>query len=146
MKIGTQKLKYKVESILYENHVRTGRRRIAGEIVDAIMEIMGDDMSKKDWNLFHSFPQELEPVVLQLRQGFNFEPKRDEIAIETYTWLKEQGKEKLAAFIRWATDKERVQYVGKYRNNPGMIKNDWKLAFDHNAPAIIRNDDGSLNV
>lgn len=145
MKIGTQQLKYKVENILFENHVKSGRRRIAGEIVDMLMEFMEDDMSKKDWNMVHGFPQDLESVVLQIRKGMNFEPKRDELAIEIYKWLKDQGREKLDVFIRWATEKERVQYVGKYRN-PGMIKNDWKLAFDVEAPAIIRNSDGSLNV
>lgn len=145
MKIGTQQLKYKVENILYENHVKSGRRRIAGEIVDTIIELMGDDMSKREWDAAHNFPHDLEPVVMQIRKGFNFEPKRDDLAIDIYKWLKEQGREKLDAFIRWATEKERVQYVGKYRN-PGMIKNDWKLAFDNEAPAIIRNADGSLNV
>jgi 2,4-dienoyl-CoA reductase-like NADH-dependent reductase (Old Yellow Enzyme family) len=143
---GTQKLVYIVENILYENHIRSGRRRIAREIVDAVTEWIGDDMSKKDWDLYHGFPSELEPIVRQLRSGFGFEPMKDENAQEVYRWLAEQGKDKISRFIKWATEPERVQYVGKYRRSPGLIKTEWKLAFIQGTPEILRNQDGSLNV
>jgi hypothetical protein len=72
--------------------------------------------------------------------------KRDNEAIEVYRWLAEQGKDKIKQFILWATDVERVQFVGKYRNTPGYIKNDWKIAFTSQGKAVTHNEDGSLNV
>jgi hypothetical protein len=146
MKVGTQKLIYEVEDVLYRNHVTSGKRRIAKEIVERVMELIGDDMSKKDWNQYHGFPQDLEPVVRQLERGLGVVMMRDEKAIETYKWLAEKGAEKIKMFINWATASERVQYIGKYRRSPGLIQVEWKEAFKQTAPAVTRNADGSFNV
>lgn len=146
MTSGTQKLVYKVEDILYQNHIRSGKRRIAREIVDAVMELMGDDMSKRDFDLAHNFPLELNPIVRQLESGLGVVMMRDENAVEVYRWLAEQGKDKISKFIQWATAAERVQYVGKYRRSPGLIKTEWKLALMGADNTITRNDDGSLYV
>ena len=130
MKTGTQQLVYKVENILYENHVKNGRRRIAHEIVDEIMRLIGDEM-KNDWNLAHAFPKELEPIVRKMEKEFGINMMRDEEAIEVYRWITEQEKEgkPLARFIEWATSDEQIRYVAKYRLNPGLIRNDYRIAF-----------------
>lgn len=146
MSQGTQKLVYTVENILYENHIKNGRRRIAREIVEAVEEWMGDDMSRKDFDLAHGFPSDLNPIVKQLESGLGIVMMRDDAAIELYKWLAEQGREKIGKFIQWATAPERVQYVGKYRRSPGLIRTEWKLAFMGTDNNITRNDDGSLYV
>jgi len=105
MKIGTQKLKYTVETILYENHIINGRRRIANEIVDTIMELIGGDMNL-EWNLGHGFPQDLEKVVRELERGLGLNMPRDTDAAETYRWIKEQAQNgrPVSKFIVWALD------------------------------------------
>lgn len=132
MKIGTQKLVYTVENILYENHVKNGRRRIANEIVEAIMELIGEDMNKV-WNAAHNFPVELEPIVRRLEKGLSMMLKRDEISAEVYRWLIEQEQEgrKIEKWIEWATADERVKFISQYRS-VGVIKAHYKLAFESN--------------
>jgi len=149
MNFGTQD----IQDIIYQQVKRAGYKggiphgKFAKDTAKLVYELIGDnDMSKKDWNLFHDFPQELEAVVKQLRVGFGWEPMKDDNAKEVYTWLKEQGRDKIAVFIRWATDTERVQYAGKYRKSPGLIKTEWKLAFKEQQTTFTRNDDGSINV
>lgn len=148
MKIGTQQIQH----IIYEQLTRAraevpgGRGKFAKDTAKLIYDALESDMSKKDWDLFHGFPSELEPVVNQLRRGFGFEPMRDESAQEVYRWLAEQGEDKINKFIQWATAPERVQYITKYRKSPGLIKTEWRLAFMGTENKITRNDDGSLYV
>lgn len=131
MKIGTQKLKYTVENILYENHIINGRRRIANEIVDTIMEMIGDDMNL-EFNLGHGFPPELESIVRKLERGLGLMLKRDEDSIEVYKFIKEQEQNgrSVDKFIQWATSEERARFIAKYRNSPGLIKIDYAFAFE----------------
>lgn len=131
MKIGTQKLRYAVENILYENHVIKGRRRIANEIVDEFEKLMGDDMNI-EWNMGHGFPQDLESIVRKLERGLGLTLPRDTDAAETYRWLKEQEQNgrPVSKFIEWALSKERAQYVNKYRKSPGLFKVDYEFAFE----------------
>lgn len=148
MNFGTQH----IQDIIYQQVKRAGYKggiphgKFAKDTAKLIFELIGDDVSKRDWNLAYNFPQELEPIVAQLSKGFGFEMMRDDNAKEVYTWLKEQGRDKIAAFIKWATDAERVKYVMKYRKAPGLIKTEWKSAFTEQQNTITRNDDGSLYV
>lgn len=131
MKYGTQKLVYQVENILYENHIRNGRRRIANEIVDTIMELLEADMNK-DWNMGHNFPTELETTVRKLERGLGINLMRDDNAIEVYRWIKEQDEKgkSIQKFIEWALQDEQRKYISKYRFNPGLLKNDYPFAFE----------------
>ena len=132
MKTGTQTIIYKIEDVLFHNHIKS-KRRIARQIWEAIEPLIGDDMSKKDFDLAYNFPQELNPIVQQLERGLGVSMMKDEKAIEVYRWLAEQGREKIKVFIGWATDSERVQFIGKYRRSPGLIRVEWKEAFKPSA-------------
>jgi hypothetical protein len=131
MKVGTQTLVYKVENILYENHVKNGRRRIANEIVDEIMSLIGGEVNT-EWNIGHGFPQDLEAVVRKFERGLGLTMPRDTDAAETYRWIKEQEQNgrPIKKFIEWAISVERAQYVGKYRKSPGLLKIDYEFAFE----------------
>ena len=148
MKIGTQQ----IQNAIYEQLTRArvdvpgGRNKFAKDLAKIIYELIGDDMSNRDWDAMHGFPEDLVPLVRKLQTGLGLRMKRDEDAIAVYRWLSEQGDDKIKHFIKWATAEERVQYVGKYRNSPEAIKIDWKMAFKETSPAVMRNADGSLNV
>jgi hypothetical protein len=150
MNFGSQQIR----DIIFDQAKRAGLRgyplgKFAKDTSKMIYELIEESeptVSKKEWNLVHNFPQDLEPIIRQLNKGFNFQMKRDDEAIEVYRWLAEQGKDKIKQFILWATDVERVQFVGKYRNTPGYIKNDWKIAFTSQGKAVTHNEDGSLHV
>lgn len=148
MNFGTQH----IQDIIYQQVKRAGYKggipygKFAKDTAKLVYELIGDDMSKREFDLVHNFPQELEPIVSQLSKGFGFLMMRDENAIEVYNWLKEQGRDKIAVFIKWATDDERVKFVGKYRKAPGLIKTEWRLAFKEQQVNFTRNADGSINV
>lgn len=132
MKAGTKKLQYDIEGILYDHHVTGSRRRIAKAIVDAVTAWVGDDDMNREWNIGHGFPEALEPIVRKLEEGLGLRMKRDDGAAKVYEWVAEQEKNghPMSKFIAWATDKARVQYVGKYRNSPEAIRIDYKMAFE----------------
>ena len=133
---GLKKLEYEVENMLYENGYRgkTSKTTLAREIVkliaDDLMEEKQDKtpMKNAQWNMAYGFPSELDLLVEKLERGLGINNMmRDERAVEVYRWIEKQTG--LDKFIQWATHKDRVQFVGKYRNNPSAIKNEWKLAF-----------------
>lgn len=130
---GLKKLEYEVENILYERGLRSGSKKVAREIVQLIADdlLEGKEektpMNNKQWNMAYGFPAELEPIIQKLEKGLGIENlKRDEVAIEVYRWVSQQPD--IDRFIEWATSKERVQFVAKYRTNPRQIKNEWQLA------------------
>lgn len=135
MKIGTEQIKRKILAKLKRskavlNGVKYGD--FADELTAEIMELIGDDMRNKEWDLIHSFPAELATIVDRLERGLGLRNMmRDERAQEVYRWIIEQEKEgkSLKVFISWALDAERARYVGKYRNNPDAIKTDYQMAF-----------------
>lgn len=135
MKIGTEQIKHKILPKLkkYKAHL-TGVKYgdFADELADEIIELLGDDMRNKQWDLAHDFPAELAAIVEKLERGLGLRNmKRDERAQEVYRWIIEQEKagKSLKVFITWALDAERARYVGKYKNNPEAIKIDFQLAF-----------------
>jgi hypothetical protein len=132
--INRQKLIYDVENILYQAHYMSGRRRVAKEIVNTIMDYVDGEIMKanKDWNLYHDFPQHLEPLVRRIEKGLHFElfPRTDEAA-KVYEWILEQEREgrKLETWIAWANNPERQKYAGKYKARPLNIQADYPQAF-----------------
>lgn len=93
----------------------------------------GGNVNNKEWDAMHDFPKELAAIVKKLEKGLGVSNMmRDENAVEVYRWVSEQdGLEK---FIEWATSPERAQFIGKYKNNPGLIKIDWKVAVGSATP------------
>ena len=130
MSKGIKNLEYDVEDMLYQAGVRNGKRKLSQKIVKHIAD---DLLENKDmngaWNAAHAFPQELESTVKKFERGFGISLMRDEAAVEIYRWIAEQKPADVDKFIAWATAEERVQYIGKYRKSPGLIKAEWKLAF-----------------
>jgi hypothetical protein len=118
---------------------------LAKQIYKFLEENIGDDMSNKDFMLAHGVTPEMDKFIQRLERalgGYLF--KRDEKSLEVYKWIMAQPEEKLKAFIVWATAPERVQFIGKYKNNPATIQFDWEQV--KNTSTITRNEDGSLYV
>lgn len=143
---------YDIQKIIYQNAISAkypGASKFAkdtAKLVWAMIEERQGDMSKRDWNMIHGVPDDLEKLIKRLERtlgGYTF--KRDEKSLEVYRWVQEQPEEKLKAFIVWATDPERVQFIGKYRNNPGAIQFDWEQA-KPKEQTFVKNEDGSLYV
>lgn len=138
MKIGTEQIKHKILRKLkkYKAHLTGGKYGdFADELADEIIELLGDDMRNKQWDLEHDFPAELAAIVEKLERGLGLRNmKRDERAQEVYRWLIEQEKngKPIKNFISWALDSERARFVGKYKNNPDAIKVDYQFAFMQN--------------
>ena len=152
MNVGTEDIRRIIlRSLKRSNAVLRGMKygSFATDVAEEIYELFEGsepEMSKRDWNLIHNFPPELEPIVKQFEKGFSFLMKRDEQAQDVYRWISEQDRKQVKMFIAWALDVERVKFVGKYRNEPGHIKNDWKLAMQGQSSTITKNEDGSINV
>jgi len=134
MKIGTEQIKHKIIDKLKKNkaHLKGVKHGdFADELAKEIMELIGDDMRNKEWDLIHSFPAELAAIVDRLERGLGLRNMmRDERAQEVYRWIIEQEKDgkSLKVFISWALDAERVRFVGKYKNNPDAIRVDYQAA------------------
>jgi Mn-dependent DtxR family transcriptional regulator len=68
----------------------------------------------------------------KVSKAFNFDvmgiTEKDQ---DVYAWLIERhaSGQTIEAFAEWARVKERAQYIRKYRNDTGNIRNDWNLAF-----------------
>ena len=134
MKIGTEQIKHKIIDKLKKNkaHLKGVKHGdFADKLAKEIMELIGDDMRNKEWDLIHSFPAELAAIVDRLERGLGLRNMmRDERAQEVYRWIIEQEKDgkSLKVFISWALDAERVRFVGKYKNNPDAIRVDYQAA------------------
>lgn len=131
---GTKNLEYIVENLLFEAHYKgnVGRRRLARQIVEAITE-KDEPMRNKQWDLAHDFPADLAPMVEKLERALGLRNmKRDDRAVEVYRWVVEQeaAGQTVQKFAEWAKMPERVQFIGKYKNNPEAIQRDWALAFE----------------
>lgn len=149
MKTGTEQIKRLILGALKKSNARLDGVKygaFADALAGEIYALIGDEMSKRDWNMIHGVPDDLEKLIRRLERvlgGYTF--KRDEKSLEVYRWVQEQPEEKLKAFIVWATDPERVKFIGKYRNNPGAIQFDWEQA-KPKEPTFTKNSDGSLYV
>ena len=125
---GTDDIAYQIWKALKDSGANVSKKhlRIMRDELNDIDE--GDDVKNKEWNLAHNFPSELEAVVQKLEKGLGLSNlMRGSEAVEVYRWISEQKG--LDKFIEWATSPERVQYVGKYKKNIGLIKVEWKSAF-----------------
>lgn len=127
--VGTEKIKRMILKAL-KNHGASFKRTrygvFADELANEIYGLIGGEMNL-EWNSVHGFPNELEPLVRKLERGLGLRMKRDERAVEVYQWIREQGDERLKAFIKWATDPERARFLGKYRNSPEAIQIDYQM-------------------
>lgn len=131
---GTDDVAYELWKALKNSgaNVTKNHLRVMREILTDLDE-GNDDMRNRQWNMVHGFPTELEPVIQKLEKGLGVSNMmRDENAIEVYRWVAEQKN--LSKFIEWATMPERVQFIGKYKKNPGLIKVEWKAAMESIAP------------
>lgn len=132
MKTGTEQIKRLIQRALKKHNARLDGARwgkFADELAGEIYALIGDDMGKRDWNMAHGVSDDMESFIRRLEKalgGYVF--KRDEKSLEVYRWVMAQPEEKIRAFIVWATNPERVQFIGKYRNNPGAIQFDFEQA------------------
>lgn len=112
---------------LTKNHLRVMRETLTG------LDEGSEEVKSKEWNLAHDFPAELEPIIQRLEKGLGLSNlMRDANAIEVYRWI--AGQSGLDRFIEWATSPERVQFIGKYKKNIGLIKVEWKAAAENTTP------------
>lgn len=133
MKTGYEEIK----QLIYDQLVRAnanlpiGRNKFSKDLAKKIYELLEPEMNA-EWNNAHGFPQELEQIVRKLENGLGLRMKRDERAAEVYKWIIEQEKNgrSVGKFIAWAVDRQRVQFVGKYRNSPEAIRIDYKMVFE----------------
>ena len=146
MNVGTEQIKYKILRAL-KKHKAVLRGIKYGEFADdlseEIFELIGGEMLEMD--LMHNIPTNIMQLIRKLERGLGgYKFPRDEQALEVYRWILEQPEKELKTFITWATELDRIQYVGKYRNNPLAIQFDWEQARPANTVTV--NDDGSFNV
>lgn len=147
MNVGTEQIKHLILRALKKHKanlrgIRYGE--FADDLSNEIYELFGGEMLELD--LLHDVPLDLLPLIKKLERGLGgFSFPRDKQSLDVYRWISEQPKGDLQKFIKWATAPDRVQYVGKYRKNTGTIQFDWEQAVKNN-DAIIRNEDGSINV
>lgn len=133
--LGTDEIAYELFKALKSNGVNVSLDKFKKIVRNRLNELDEGTpakkekapMNNKEWNMYHEFPKELEPIIKKLEKGLGIENlKRDDVAIEVYRWVAEQPD--IDRFIEWATSKERVQFVAKYRTNPRQIKNEWQLS------------------
>lgn len=77
-------------------------------------------------------PDEIISMCKRAEKAFNFDNMNLKVSDQdVYKWLIEQDVkgQTIEKFVEWARGAERAQYIRKYRNNTGDIKNDWALAF-----------------
>lgn len=134
MNFGTQQIEDKIVSQLKQANAKLncGYGKFAKDLAKRIYELMEGSTVDAQWNFVHNFPPELEAVVRKLERGLGLRNmKRDEGAIEIYKFMIEQEKTGclISQFITWATEPERVKFVGKYRNSPEAIQLDYKQVF-----------------
>jgi len=127
---GVKNLELKFRDMLKQSGRGKGSATLARQMSQVADEYLTEAQNMNGaWNAAHAFPQELESVVKKFERGFGISLMRDEAAAEIYRWIAEQKPVDIDKFIAWATAAERVQYIGKYRKSPGLIKAEWKLAF-----------------
>lgn len=129
MNLNREKLIWDVEDILYRNHFGSGRKRVAKEIVNHIMDKV-DDMNKQ-WNLAHDFPVELEKAVRRFERELGILLKRTPEARKSYEYILEQEQQgrKFERFAKWANNPDRIQYKPKYFSKPEYLQIDYEQAF-----------------
>lgn len=137
MKTGTEDIKHLILRSLRKYNVRLNGIKYgayADELAEQLFELIGDDMGKRDWSLVHGIPADIEKFIRHMERalgGYMF--KRDDNSLEVYKWIMAQPETKLKAFIEWATAPERIQFIGKYRNNPATIQFDWDRSLTNSA-------------
>ena len=135
--IGTEPVKRKVMNKLkkYKAVLRgIGYGEFADEIVSEFFELLGDSMNHEVKTLARGrgIPEEVLKMCERVEKAFGFDAMNlTDKDIEIYKWLIEKNKEgqTIERFVEWAREPERAQFIRKYRNSTGNIKNDWNLAF-----------------
>jgi hypothetical protein len=129
---------YDVESILYEAHFMHGRRKVAKDIVNMIMDYVdsqnGGAMNQDMKVEARARGVSEQSIKLSERigkaLGFDVMPLTP-AACEVYEWVAEQEAkgQKIETFAAWAKGKDRIDYIRMYRKDASNIKIDWPRAF-----------------
>lgn len=158
MNFGEDNLRYEIRDYCNNHGVKITVPGGAGKFYKDLgkhlykyIEENGGDVRKgmKEQAMMNGISKEVIKYTDRICKVFSFSVVQlDPIAISVYEWMLEQEAkgQTVEKFAKWALDPERVKFVNKYRNNAGNFKNDWVLAFTGQQTAILRNEDGSLNV
>jgi len=149
MNFGTQD----IQDIIYQQIKRAGYKggiphgKFAKDTAKLIYELLEPTMNKS-WNLVHDFPVELEKEVRRFEKLLGILLKRTPEAQKIYEFILEQEKagKNFERFSIWAKSPDRIQWLPKYFSKPEYLQVDYFQAFSGNEPAVIKNEDGSLNV
>lgn len=131
--IGSEQLSWELYNAIKDTkYIGKATRTKMREVLE---EKLGKEetMRNKQWDLAHDFPADLAPMVEKLERALGLRNmKRDDRAVEVYRWVLEQeaAGQTVQKFAEWAKMPERVQFIGKYKNNPEAIQRDWALAFE----------------
>ena len=131
-----------IQDIIYRQlaqanaNVTGGRGKFAKDLAKRIYETLEEngDMNKeiRTQARARGIPEEIIAMCDRVSKAFNFDvmgiTEKDQ---DVYAWLIERNAsgQTIEAFAEWAREKERAQYIRKYRNDTGNIRNDWNLAF-----------------